>query len=89
MREHDFILGADLLTDGDFADIIEFVPIFIKYVHIPVKRLGLMPAWNGHVQCFHSEECIFVEEVTVIVVRLVGEESVAKLIEIGHDWKQK
>ena len=87
MRELDFVLGADLLTDDDFADIIELVPIFVKCVHIHVKRLKLGPARNGHIQSFRSEEGILIEEVTCIAVRLVGEESAAELIEIGHDWK--
>ena len=89
MWERDFVLGANLLRDDDFADIIELIPIFVKCVHIPVKRLELGPAWNGHIQSFCSEEGILIEEVTCIAVRLVGEESAADSIEIDHDWKRK
>ena len=88
MRERDFVLGVDLLMDDDFADIIELVPIFVS-VHIPVKRLELGPARNGHIQSFRSEEGILIKEVTCIAVRLVGEESAADSIEIDHDWKRK
>jgi hypothetical protein len=56
MRERDFVLGANLLADDNFADIIKFVSILIECIHITIQWLELWPTRDGHIQRFCSEE---------------------------------
>lgn len=38
MRECDLVFRVYLLSDDNFADIIELVPVFVERIHVLVQR---------------------------------------------------
>ena len=62
------ILRPDRLTDDNFVDIIELVPIFILCVGILDQRLEFGSTRNRHVKRLGGEERFEVLEVKVIVI---------------------
>jgi hypothetical protein len=47
MGECHFVLGSYLLTNDDFVDVVEFVPILIIRLHVSVPRYSM-----SHVEDF-------------------------------------
>ena len=50
MREGHFVLGPDLLANDDLVNIVKFVPVFVKGIHVAIKWLELGSSWNGRVE---------------------------------------
>jgi hypothetical protein len=73
------------VSDDNFTNIIELVPVFVERVHVPIQWLGLQvgPTGDGHIQGFGGEEGVFVEQIAGVIVRLVGKKSAAESIEIS------
>ena len=49
IREGDFILSPDRMSDNNFADVIELIPVFIKIAQISVQRLEFRSSGNGNI----------------------------------------
>ncbi len=71
MREGNFVLCSDRLPNDNLSDIVEFVPILILFVNIPVERFELRTARNSYVKSFGSEERFQVKQVVVVTVYYV------------------
>jgi len=56
-----FILSSNLISDYDFVDIIELVPIFIIVKLIFVKWFKLWSTGYSYVQSFRSVKALFIK----------------------------
>jgi hypothetical protein len=65
MRECDFVFRAYLLSDDNFTNNSELVPVFVERLHISVQWFELGPrcTGDGHIQGFGGEEGVFVEQI--------------------------
>lgn len=68
VRECNFVLGSDLMSDYDLVDIVKLVPVFIFFVDVPIKGFKLGSSRNSHVQGFRSVKTLLVEKMEVIFV---------------------
>lgn len=66
VRERHPVLRADLMSDNNFIDVIELVPILLVPVHVSEQRLKLGAPRHGHVEGLGCEERLFVEQVPVV-----------------------
>jgi hypothetical protein len=87
MRECYLVFRAYLLSDNNFTNAIELIPVFVERVHVPIQWLGLQvgPTGDGHIQGFGGEGGIFVEQIAGVIVRLVGKKRADESIEICFD----
>lgn len=59
--ESDSILCSDRLTNYNFVDVVEFIPIFVSQVVIFDEGLKLWTTWDSHVESFRSEKAFWIE----------------------------
>jgi hypothetical protein len=89
MRVGDLILSSKIITEDDFIEIIELIPIVSLLNDISVERFKLWTTRYSHVKCFSSVEALKIKEIEVILVIDIREERVGKSIQIAHDWEVK
>lgn len=68
MWESDLIFGSNGMTNDDFVDVIELIPIFVIVQLITKQRFKLRSTWYRHVQGFSGVEALFVKKVVVVFV---------------------
>ena len=65
----DSVLCSDRLTDNDFVDVIEFVPIFLSHPQLFLHEgFEFRSPGDGEVEGFGCEERLEVKEVEVVVI---------------------
>lgn len=62
MREGNFILSSQRMSENSFTDVIKLVPILIKIGEITIKRLEFRSSRNGNVEIFTGEERFDIEK---------------------------
>ena len=85
VRERHLVLGAQCGSDYELVDVVEFVPVLIRLVHVPVQWLKLGPARDAHVQSLGGEERLLLEEVEVVLIRQVRQELTGEAVQRRHD----
>lgn len=55
-RKGNFIFSSDLLSNYDFIDVIEFIPILIFLEYVSVEGFKFRSSWDGHIQCLSCIE---------------------------------
>mmetsp|Transcript_20098 Transcript_20098/g.58313 ORF Transcript_20098/g.58313 Transcript_20098/m.58313 type:complete len:589 (-) Transcript_20098:72-1838(-) len=79
--ERDAVLRAELLTHDDLVNVVELVPVLVLVVHVPVKRLELGAAGDGHVKGLRGVEGLLLEEVEVVPVHEIREQLVGQPVQ--------
>ena len=85
MWEGDLILRSDLLSDDQFINIVELIPILIFLIDISKQRLEFRTARNGHVQSLRGVKTLLVEQMEVVLVAEVAEQLPGQSVQIAHD----
>ena len=62
------VFCAHRVTDDNFMDVIEFVPIFVIIVRCTLSEEGLKfrATWNSLIKCLCREEALLVKEIRVV-----------------------
>mmetsp|Transcript_67280 Transcript_67280/g.140138 ORF Transcript_67280/g.140138 Transcript_67280/m.140138 type:complete len:884 (+) Transcript_67280:4960-7611(+) len=84
--EGDAVLGADLLADDNFVDVVELVPVLLVDVVIAVQRLKFRTPRDREVQRFRGIERLEIKEVEVVAICQVREQLRREAVERAHDW---
>jgi hypothetical protein len=80
VRKGDSILCSHRLTDDNFVDVIELVPIFISKIVIFYEKLKFGATRNNHVESLSSEEAFWIEQIKEVVVHEISKQLVGQLI---------
>ena len=68
MRECDFVLGSYLLSDDNFVDVVEFVPIFVFFIDISEERLKFRTSRNSHIKGFSGVKGLKVKKIEIVFI---------------------
>lgn len=68
VREGYFVLSSDGMSEDNFADVVELVPVLIEVTQVPIKGLELGSSWDSNVEGFAREEGLQVKEVVIVFV---------------------
>ena len=76
--EGNFILGSNLISDYDFVDIVELVPIFVIVELVFVERFKLGSSRDRYIQRFCSVETLFVKKIEIVFIYKITQKLVSQ-----------
>mmetsp|Transcript_42648 Transcript_42648/g.166461 ORF Transcript_42648/g.166461 Transcript_42648/m.166461 type:complete len:380 (-) Transcript_42648:539-1678(-) len=85
MRKRDLVFGANLSSNDQLVDIVEFVPVLIPFINVSVQGLELGSPRYGHIKSFCGIESPLVEQVEIVGVKQVGQKLRGKSVQRRHD----
>lgn len=80
----DSVFGSDRLSDDNFVNVVELVPIFVSLVVVFDQRLELGTARDCHVECLCCKEAFRIEQVEEIVIDEIGQQLICQAIQSRH-----
>lgn len=82
------IFGTNWLTNNDFVDVVELIPIVVANIVVFDQWLKFRSTGNGHIQCFGGEETLWIEQIEKVAVDQIREQLIGQTIECRHLWQR-
>lgn len=87
MRESDFVLRPNRMSNDDLIDVVKLVPILIEITEISIKGLKFRSTRDSNIQSLSSEEGFEVEKVEIILINNVRKHLISESMQVCHRIK--
>lgn len=80
----DSVLRTDWLSDDDFIDIVELVPILVTHALILDQRFELWTTRDCHVESLCCKKAFRIEQIEKVVVNEIRQQLISESIKRRH-----